>query len=119
MSFLKKLSHRYIWDRIFYERLTEPIHLNILAAFVWAFGSYRSKIHYDLIIRSNNAYGILKAADEAKRLGIKTVSLVEFGVAAGAGLMNMAKIASRVTRETDISFKIYGFDTGKGMPVAR
>lgn len=119
MSFLKKLKHKYIWERIFFERLTEPMHLNVLSAFVWAFGSFRTKVKYDLVIRPNTAYGILKAADNAKAIGIKTVSIVEFGVAAGAGLMNMAKVAERVTKETGVNFKIYGFDTGKGMPVAR
>lgn len=71
-----------------------------------------------MIIRQQHAYSILKCADYAQELGIKTVSLVEFGVAHGAGIMNMAEIAKNITKETGISFKIYGFDTGKGMPMA-
>jgi hypothetical protein len=119
MSFLKKLSRQYIWKRIFHERMTEPLHLNVISAFVWVFGSYKSKVNFDLIIRPNNAFAIYKAADNARELGIKTVSLIEFGVATGAGIMNMAKIAERVTKETGVAFKIYGFDTGKGMPAPR
>jgi hypothetical protein len=55
-------------------------------------------------------------ADWAKSQSVSEVSLLEFGVAAGAGLMNMAQIAARVTRLTGVKFRIYGFDTGRGMP---
>src|SRR6516225_7599284 len=48
------------------------------------------------------------------RVGIKTVSLVEFGVASGAGLTNIVEIAKKVTRCTGVEFTIYGFDTGQG-----
>ena len=116
---LKKLTQGYIWERLFYERLTEPLHLNFLALFFAVFGSFPTKVKYDLVLRPNNAFGILKAANSAKKLGLKTVTLVEFGVATGSGLMNMAQIARRVTAATGINFKIYGFDTGKGMPPAR
>ncbi len=59
---------------------------------------------------------MLKAADYAARLGIKELVAVEFGVAAGAGLMNLAEIGEMVTRETGVRWRIVGFDTGKGMP---
>lgn len=115
---LNKLTQRRIWNRILNERLAEPIHLNLLSLFVWLFGSYRAKINHDLIIRQNHAYSILKCADYAKYSGLKTVSLLEFGVASGLGLLNMCKIAQNVSKSTGISFNIYGFDTGKGMPPA-
>ena len=119
MKFLKKLKHPYIWRRIFYERLSEPLHLNLLSAFIAGFGSYRQKIAFDLVVRQQHAYGLLKAADKAKSMGVKTVSVLEFGVATGAGLMNMERIARRITKESGISFKLYGFDSGQGMPPAR
>ena len=118
MSFLKKLNQKHIWERIFYERLTEPLHLNLLSGAIALFGSYRKKIAFDLILRQHHAYALLKAADRAKAAGINTISAIEFGVAAGAGLINMQNIARKVTKETGVSFKIYGFDTGKGMPPA-
>lgn len=117
-EFLIKLRHSHIWKRIFYERLTEPIYLNLISLFVYLFGSYKLKIDYDLIIRQPNAFGILKSAIFAKKLGIRTITLIEFGVAAGAGLLNMAEIARNITKEIGINFKIYGFDTGIGMPPA-
>jgi hypothetical protein len=29
--FIKKLGQKRIWQRIFYERLTEPLHLNLIS----------------------------------------------------------------------------------------
>lgn len=113
---VRKLKLARVRRRVFLERLTEPLHLNAIAALVWMFGSYRDRIAFDLVVRPQHAFGILRAADEAKRLGLSTVTLVEFGVASGAGLMNMAYIAERVTLETGVAFKLFGFDTGAGMP---
>lgn len=116
---LKKLTRKEKLTRIFYERLTEPIHLNILSVFVALFGSYKQKIEFDLVIRQQNAFCLLKAAEFAKSLGIKSVTAIEFGVAAGAGLLNICEISRNVTRETGVDFKIFGFDTGAGMPPPR
>jgi hypothetical protein len=113
---LRKLMLARVRRRVFLERLTEPLHLNAIAAAVWAFGSYRDRIAFDLVVRPQHAFGILRAADEAKRIGIRRVTLIEFGVASGAGIMNMAYIAERVSRETGVRFDLYGFDTGEGMP---
>jgi hypothetical protein len=115
--FLKLLQPR-IWGRIMRERLTEPLHLNVMSLFVWIFGTFRAKVWFDLVIRPHNAYALLKAADQAKKHGLGTVSVLEFGVATGAGLMNLAELARRVTGATGVNFKIYGFDSGEGMPPA-
>lgn len=113
---LKKLRNPYIWKRIFYERLTEPLHLNLMALGVAAFGGFRAKVSFDLVLRQQHAYAILTSADLALEMGIKEVTLIEFGVAAGAGILNICELAERVTCETGVRFRIYGFDTGKGMP---
>lgn len=112
----RKLRHGYIWQRILVERFTEPVHLNILALGVVLFGSLRQKIAFDLVLRHHHSYSILAQADYAKSLGIKSVTLIEFGVANGAGLLNICEVARKVSKATGIEFKIYGFDTGKGMP---
>jgi hypothetical protein len=119
MNLLRKLSQPHIWERLFFERLTEPLHLNVLSLGVAALGSFRTNVKWDLVVRQHNAFAILKAADAAKNLGLKTVSVAEFGVATGSGLMNMAEIAARVTEATGVEVKLYGFDTGEGMPPAR
>lgn len=111
-----KLKERHIWRRILVERLSEPIHLNLLSALVAICGTLRAKIAHDLILRPFNAFAILQAADWARRYGLSQVTLIEFGVASGVGLLNMAYIAERVTRVTGVRFRIYGFDTGHGMP---
>jgi hypothetical protein len=116
MSLARKLLLARIWKRIFYERLTEPIHLNLLALGVWVFGSFRQKVEFDLEMRPHNAYGLLKAADIAKKCGITEITALEFGVAAGAGLMNMARIAQRVEAATGVRIHLVGFDSGVGMP---
>ncbi len=46
----------------------------------------------------------------------KSYTAIEFGVANGAGLMNMAEIAGRVTKATGVDIKLVGFDSGSGMP---
>jgi hypothetical protein len=102
--------------KILVERLTEPPHINIYSLFVALFGSTRSKIEFDLVVRQQYAYPILRAADFAREWGYTKLSLVEFGVAHGAGLLNICEIARRVTAETGVAFDIYGFDTGTGMP---
>src|SRR4051794_27402049 len=113
-----KLSKRRVWRRLFLERLREPLHLNAAPAVVLAFGSYRSKINWDLVVRPHYAYGVLKAADLARQNGVRAVTLLEFGVASGAGLMNLADIARQVSHETGIEFQLHGFDSGSGMPPA-
>ena len=90
--------------------------MNLIAALVAIFGGIRARIDFDLVVRQQHAYGLLAAADEAKRLGHDRISILEFGVAAGAGLLNLQDIASRIEKATGISFDIYGFDTGAGMP---
>jgi hypothetical protein len=113
---LKKILRPHIWRRIAIERLTEPLHLNLISLFVALFGSLRAKVAFDLVIRQHTAYCLLRCADQARTRGLNCVTIVEFGVAAGAGLLNMAEIASRVTRETGVEFRIIGFDTAVGMP---
>lgn len=79
-------------------------------------GDFRALERHSLIERPNYVYGMLRAADNARYLGIESVTVVEMGVASGAGLLNMIKSAELITRETKIAFRIVGFDTGTGLP---
>jgi hypothetical protein len=116
--FKRLFQNGRLFNKVFVERLTEPLHLNIISLFVAAFGSYRAKVAFDLIVRQQYAFPILFAADEAKRHGYKKVTIVELGVASGAGLLTMCRIAEATTKATGIEFRIVGFDGGKGMPPA-
>ena len=113
---LRRLTRPGQLRKVLVERGTEPVHLNLLSLLVAAFGSYRAKVDFDLIVRQQYAFPILYAADAAKKYGYKAVTLLEFGVAGGAGLLNMCRIAERTRAATGIEFRVVGFDTGKGMP---
>jgi hypothetical protein len=52
-------------------------------------------------------------------LGIPAITLIEFGVAHGDGLLALERIAADVRRETGVRFQIYGFDLGEGLPAPR
>ncbi len=112
----KKLFRFYILKRIYQERLGEPIIYNLVSIFVFLFGNFRSKVKYDLVPREAYAYGILAAADYAIQNNIKKITIIEFGVAAGNGLLNMCYIANKVNKLTGVEFQILGFDSGAGMP---
>jgi hypothetical protein len=105
--------------RVLYERFPEPLHLNILSIFVALFGSYKMRIACDLVVRQQYAFSLLKTAELAMAQGLKSVTVIEFGVAAGAGLVNICEISRKITRLTGIDFEIFGFDSGKGMPPPR
>lgn len=80
------------------------------------FGSTRSKVYFDLLVRQHHAYSLLAAADQAKSLGLSKITVIEFGVANGAGLLNICELARRITTATGVAFDIVGFDSGTGMP---
>lgn len=115
----KKLREPRIWRRVYVERLGEPLIYNVASLFVALFGSVKRKIEYDLVVRQPYAFSILEAAMLAKIHGIEKLTLMEFGVANGAGLHNMCMIAEMVSKETGVQFAIIGLDSGEGMPPAR
>jgi hypothetical protein len=112
----QRLLKRKVWRRILRERLTEPIHLNLISAWVALFGSFKTKVDFDLVFRNHHAYSLLKAADWAVRRGVPKITIMEFGVANGAGLLNMCEVARKVTEVTGVEFQIVGFDGGAGLP---
>jgi hypothetical protein len=79
-------------------------------------GTFREQEELGLLERSNYAYGMLRAADLARFMGLKRVTVCEFGVATGNGLIAMIEHAARIEREAGVSFRIVGFDTGEGLP---
>ena len=78
--------------------------------------SFRDREHYGAILRQPYAYGMLRAADVAMYCGKKAVTVIEFGVASGEGLLNMVELSHLIQSKTGVSFHIVGFDTGKGLP---
>jgi hypothetical protein len=102
--------------KIALERLTEPLHLNLASLVVALLGPYHLRVLFDLVLRPQYAYGVLRAAELAAYWKIPEIACVELGVASGAGLINMAKLAYRTEQGTGVRIQIHGFDTGSGMP---
>lgn len=113
---LSLLRRRDIWKRIGTERLTEPLHLNLIALLVAALGTTRAKVAFDLLVRQAHAYGLLACADLARAQGLRRVTVAELGVGAGTGLLNLCQLAARIERATGVQFQLVGFDTGTGLP---
>ena len=101
---------------IAYERLTEPVHLNLASLFVAVFGSFKMKVEFDLIFKQPYAWGILRAATQAKPRNLGKITVVEVGVAGGGGLLSMCNIARQASRVTGVEIEVVGFDGGTGMP---
>lgn len=73
------------------------------------------------IIRETGArpeylWGSLHGARLAKALGIDEVSLIEFGVAGGNGLVALDGIAQAIETSVGVRARVFGFDTGQGLP---
>jgi hypothetical protein len=77
---------------------------------------YEARIEHGAIDRPHYGYCVLRAAELAKRLGHNKVSVIEFGVAGGNGLVNLEMHAAEVSRLVGVDVQIFGFDTGHGLP---
>lgn len=97
-------------------RLTEPLHILAASAAVAIFGTFRARVAFDLIFPPAYAYCMLQAAEQARALGQSRITIVEFGVASGAGLLAMCRIARAVTAATKVDIDVVGFDREGGMP---
>ncbi len=61
--------------------------------------------------------GVLYAAEQAKSESIDKISVIEFGVATGAGLLALERIAAAVEETSGVRIDVYGFDAGpSGLP---
>jgi hypothetical protein len=61
-------------------------------------------------------FGVYWAASLAKLLGIAGISVIEFGVAGGQGLLALENSAEEVEQHFGVAIDVFGFDTGRGMP---
>jgi hypothetical protein len=64
-------------------------------------------------VRINYAWGVLHAASVARHLGVERISVLEFGVAGGNGLVALERAAAAAS---GVSVEVHGFDTGQGLP---
>lgn len=74
------------------------------------------RLDLDALPKPYYASGLWSATQEAKKLGIKRISTIEFGVGNGSGLIILEKLAKRITEITKVSIDVYGFDLCSGLP---
>ena len=79
-------------------------------------GSFQFRYRIEALQRMQYAYIIFQAAKLAAKLKQPRISILEFGVAGGAGLLWMERYAEEVERIFPVEIEIYGFDTGAGLP---
>lgn len=76
---------------------------------------YLTRLTWDALDYSAYGYGVYHAAILAKRLELKAISAIEFGVAGGNGLLALERHSARISELTGVEIEVYGFDTGTGM----
>jgi hypothetical protein len=67
-------------------------------------------------LRANYTWGVLQGVNLARALDMDRVSVIEFGVAGGNGLIALEKSAETIERSFGVAIDVYGFDTGMGLP---
>lgn len=66
--------------------------------------------------RMSYGYSCFHAAQLAKKLGLNRISVIEYGVAGGRGLLILEEYVTEIKKILNVDIEIYGFDTGKGLP---
>jgi hypothetical protein len=84
----------------------KPYRVVILKYLSLKFKTFRP--HYETII--------YESCIEAKKLGYNEVSICELGVAGGNGMLALEKYSEKIETILNIKIKIFGFDTGQGLP---
>jgi len=84
----------------------------------WPIGSVPTRLSLDIWARPHYAFGVYSAAQLAKSLGLPGISVAEFGVAGGSGLLALEKIAREISQALSYRIDVFGFDMGTGMPEA-
>lgn len=95
-----------------------PLRVVFLRYFLRKLGwfGYSTRLELDAVERPQYGFSMYNAAALAKALGHRKISVIEFGVAGGNGLVNMERHAAEITAELGVEFEIYGFDMGSGLP---
>ena len=79
-------------------------------------GSFKFRMNINALERMHYAYICYNAAKLAKRLNLNKISVIEYGVAGGRGLLILEDYASEIKKILGVQIDIFGFDTGSGLP---
>lgn len=76
------------------------------------------KLRKDPLCKKKPVYiwGVLQGAALGKVLGYERISVIEFGVAGGRGLLAMERVAELAEELVNIGIDVYGFDAKNGLP---
>jgi hypothetical protein len=101
---------------------TKPVPLRVLLArkFLRHFpiGSYEARLRAEGVNRVNYGWCVYFAARQAKALGHKAITVAEFGVAGGNGLVCLCEHKRAIEKELGIGITVVGFDAGSGLPAS-
>jgi hypothetical protein len=79
-------------------------------------GSLDFRMAMQALERPEYAFGVRQAIYLASKLKLGRVSVIEFGVARGEGLLAMEAYAARMGAAAGVDVEVYGFDLGSGLP---
>jgi len=109
-----KLADRFI------DLSTRPVPLRALffrkLLQIFPIGSWEMRVRAGAVERPHYAICLRNAAWLAQKLGYKAITVVEFGVAGGNGLMCLCNYAETIRRLYGVELRIVGFDSGAGLP---
>lgn len=77
---------------------------------------YKKYFEEGTLPRMHYAVCIMAAARMAQERGLQSISILEFGVAEGNGLLDAQFHAREIGRILGIEIEVYGFDLGDGLP---
>ncbi len=79
-------------------------------------GGVRVRVEHGIFSRPHYAYGVYRAALQAKQLGLAGVTVMELGVAGGNGLIALESLAAQIGKSEGVVIRAIGIDSGAGMP---
>jgi hypothetical protein len=99
-------------------RLTYEPPLRIIA-WLWLrifSKNVETRARWGVSSRPEYLFGLYNAALQAKLEKVEAISAIEFGVAGGRGLVALQQEAAAVEAALGVKIKVFGFDTGGGLP---
>jgi len=79
--------------------------------------SVQQRALWEISPRPHYLLGVLAAAKQALRERVGQISVIEFGVAGGNGLVALQSEAEAVEQATSVKIRVFGFDMGaSGLP---
>jgi hypothetical protein len=82
----------------------------------FSLGSLDFRLAMQALDHPSYAFGVRQAVYLATKLKLPAVSVIEFGVGPGTGLIALEQYASEIGKAHGIEVEVYGFDLASGLP---